>query len=203
MEKKFRILTFIALVAIIIALFSLDDEIVYSASSVKYEMIPFDQMIEHTMDVKWQEYQDSLEEETGFTPYDFISLKDEYQIYLEQRCAEYDLDFFLMASLMFSESSFRAKAVGDNGKSIGLFQINKVWWNEMADKGLDVNNPFDNIEIGCIIFREDLDKADGDIEKAIQYYKCGAKRGKRLWNEGKKLSSISGIIDRADDWRNK
>ncbi len=140
-------------------------------------------------------------EEISGAPYDFITLDDEYQIVLESLCADLDLDFFTMASLMFSESSFRENAKGDGGNSIGLFQINKCWWDYMFDKhGLDAHDVYDNIEIGCIIYKDLLDKYGSD-EKAIQMYKCGESRGKKLWNEGKKLKSIDGILERAKLWR--
>lgn len=142
-------------------------------------------------------------EKSEYAPFDFLKLDDEYQIYMEERCAELGLDFFLAASLMFSESSFRADAVGDNGKSIGFFQINECNWETMSDKyGLDVFVPLDNIECGLIIFSKLMDKY-GDATTAIQCYKCGESRGKKLLKEGKVLGSIEGIIERADEWRVK
>lgn len=201
MKKISKIITVLILLATILALIGLPNGNAPEVEALTMA-ISFNEMAAHTIDVKYSEW--VLEQDTRKTaPYDCISLDDDLQIYLEERCAEYDLDFFVMASLMFSESSFRKKAVGDNGNSIGLFQINKVWWDVMADKGLDVNEPMDNIEIGLMIFSEYLGKADGDYEKAIQYYKCGISRGKRLWKEGRKLSSIKTVLDRAEEWRTK
>lgn len=203
MKKFWKYVSVIFLATIILILLCIHDE-EPAEVHVKIEPIPTAEMFAHDVEKVYMEWlEESEAEEIKTAPYEFISLDEELQIYLEERCAVHELDFFLMASLMFSESSFRTTAVGDNGNSIGLFQINKVWWQVMADKGLDVKQPKDNIEIGLIIFEELMDKTGWDAEKAIQYYKCGESRGKKLWKQGKKLSSIKGIIDRANEWKEK
>lgn len=205
MKRNFipRVFTVLILMAIILLILVAKDSTEAMADiHIETKPIPFEEMAAHEIDRIYLEWC-AEQEAVVSAPYDFISLDDDLQIFLEERCAEYDLDFWLMASLMFSESSFRTKAVGDNGNSVGLFQINKCWWGEMEKKGLDVNEPKDNIEIGLIIFSQYLDKADGDVEKAIQYYKCGPSRGKKLWNQGKKLSVIQSLLDRAEEWSNK
>lgn len=203
MKRTVKIVTVLVLLAIILAIIGLPTEAAPDEESI-ISSISFQEMAAHSIDVAYAEWE--LQQDLRKSaPYDCISLEDELQIYLEERCVEYDLDFFIMASLMFSESSFRTGVMGDKkiGGSYGLFQINNCWWDEMSKKGLDVFEPKDNIEIGLIIFSEYLGMADGDYEKAIQYYKCGPSRGKKLWNQGKKLSTIKGIINRAEEWRNE
>lgn len=202
MKKAIKWVSVAVLVAIILLIMFAPEETEARPATSIIQPIPFEEIVAHDIDkifISWSTEQEK-EQIEKVTVYD-IGLEEKYQIYLQELCADYNIDFFLMASLIFSESSFRANAVGDGGNSIGFCQINKVWWEDMEKKGLDVNDPYDNLEIGCIIFGKLLEKT-GDAEKAIQYYKCGEKRGKKLWNEGKKLSSIEKIIERAEEWKN-
>lgn len=178
-----------------------DEEVYY----IMYEPIPVEEVTRHYKSAQIEICIAEQEEQPTNSPYEFIKLDDDLQIYLEERCADMNLDFFVMASLMFSESSFKVSAYGDEkiGGSVGLFQINKVWWDYMEDNyGLDVFQPKDNIDAGLIIYKKLLDKSGSD-EMAIQYYKCGESRGRKLAKQGKMLSSIKGILDRADEWRLK
>lgn len=135
-------------------------------------------------------------------PYDFISLSDDYQTFMENRCEALGINFFLAASLMFSESSFNPYVLGDNGNSIGLFQINKCNWERMEkDFGLDVTLPADNIEAGLRIFKELMDEYPDDVAAVIQCYKCGIGRGEELMKDGVYLSCIEEIVDRAMEWQ--
>ena len=141
-----------------------------------------------------------LEEE--FTPYSFISLEDELQIYMESLCADMELDFFLCAALMESESSFREDVVSRDGKDIGLFQIRaSVWEDYFKEMGLDIYTPRDNIKAGLHIIKKLCDKYP--VETAIQCYKCGESRGLQLMEEGIVLSSIETILDRQEEWKRK
>lgn len=137
-------------------------------------------------------------------PYDFINLDEEYQIYMEERCADLEINFFFALSLMFSESSFNPNVLGDNGNSVGLFQINKINWARMNDTyGLNVFEPIDNIEAGLRIIRELMNDYPDDVAAVVQCYKCGQGRGEELMREGIYLSCIDEIVDRAMEWQTK
>ena len=140
--------------------------------------------------------------EEKVTPYEFIPLSDDLQVHMITLCNEMDLDFFLCASLMDSESSFNEDAVSKDGKDIGLFQIRaSVWEEHFSEMGLDIYDPRDNIECGLLIIRKLCDKYP--VETALQCYKCGESRGLQLMNEGIVLSSIKGIIEQSKEWQRK
>lgn len=142
---------------------------------------------------------DWYQEEQNLTaPYENIPLKAEYQNYLEQRCADYGTDFFLVIALMESESQFDEEAEGDNGNSIGLMQINNVWWETMSNKGLDIFDSKDNIEAGLIILTSYLEKY-ADEATAIQMYKCGETRGRELLSSGIILTQCTDVVNRAEE----
>ena len=136
------------------------------------------------------------------TPYSFIPLDDELQIYMESLCADMELDFFLCAALMESESSFREDAISRDGKDIGLYQIRaSVWEDYFKEMGIDIYTPRDNIKAGLHIIKKLLDKYPA--ETAIQCYKCGESRGLQLMEEGIVLTSIETIMERRDEWEKK
>lgn len=200
MEKHYFSAAFLAAITMAIFIATIGKSESEAMTIETPKQICFQEQVEADIDKIFIEWLKEVEENN--TPYEFLALDNEYQIYLEERCAEYDLDFFLMASLMFSESSFRPNVAGDNGKSVGLFQINECNWEEMSEYGLDVFEPMDNIECGLIIFSKLMDKYE-DEATAIQMYKCGEARGKQLLSEGKMLGCIEGIIDRAEKWKEK
>lgn len=134
-------------------------------------------------------------------PYRFLPLNDEYQVYMEELCDDMEINFFLAASLMFSESSFNPDAVGDSGRSVGLFQINKCWWKYFETRGINVHEPLGNIEAGLMILQDLIDKYPDDISAVIQCYKCGESRGQELLEEGIELNCIEPIVNQAMDWQ--
>jgi len=135
-------------------------------------------------------------------PYEYISLDDDLQIYLEERCNDLGIDVFFALALMESESNFNCDATGDSGRSVGLFQINQVWWDYMDEHyGLDVNDPRDNIEIGLIIINNLMAKYPDDLIPVVQCYKCGEYRGEELMHEGIYISACRLVLDRAETFR--
>lgn len=133
-------------------------------------------------------------------PYPNIPLDDEYQIYLEQRCADYGIDYFLVIALMESESNFDTEAEGDSdiGGSVGLMQINNCWWESMYKKGIDVFDVRGNIDASLIILNEYLEKYQ-DEATAIQMYKCGEPRGRELLSMGIVISQAKDVVTRAEE----
>lgn len=142
------------------------------------------------------------EPEKPSAPYSFIPLDEDLQIHMEALCEEMEIDFFLAAALMESESSFRKNVVSKDGYDIGLFQIRTIVWEDYFNKkGIDIHDPKGNIEAGLLIIKKLLDKYPE--ETALQCYKCGEKRGLELMNEGTVLTSISKILERRDELKRK
>lgn len=133
-------------------------------------------------------------------PYDFIPLEDEYQLFIEDACDLLNIDFFTVMALIESESSFNHDAVGDSGKSIGLFQINKCWHETLYDEfALDVFDHLDNVKAGLYIFATLLDKYPTEL--AVQCYKAGESRGMELYEEGRIIPGATAVVNRAEEMR--
>lgn len=104
-----------------------------------------------------------------------IPLSKELQDYTRRICEEYgNVDETLVYALIKQESNFRVKALGDNGKSKGLMQIQEIWHKKRMKK-LEVDSLMTakgNIRVGIDILSEKIDKYD-DLGKALTAYNAG------------------------------
>ena len=104
-----------------------------------------------------------------------IPLSKELQDYTRKICEEYgNVDETLVYALIKQESNFRVKALGDNGKSKGLMQIQEIWHKKRMKK-LEVDSLMTakgNIRVGIDILSEKIDKYD-DLGKALTAYNAG------------------------------
>ena len=104
-----------------------------------------------------------------------IPLSKELQDYTRKICEEYgNVDETLVYALIKQESNFRVKALGDNGRSKGLMQIQEIWHKERMKKlGVDsLMTAKGNIRVGIDILSEKIDKYD-DLGKALTAYNAG------------------------------
>lgn len=104
-----------------------------------------------------------------------IPLSKELQDYTRKICEEYgNVDETLVYALIKQESNFRVEALGDNGKSKGLMQIQEIWHKERMKKlGVDsLMTAEGNIRVGIDILSEKIDKYD-DLGKALTAYNAG------------------------------
>ena len=104
-----------------------------------------------------------------------IPLSKELQDYTRKICEEYgNVDETLVYALIKQESNFRVEALGDNGKSKGLMQIQEIWHKKRMEKlGVDsLMTAKGNIRVGIDILSEKIDKYD-DLGKALTAYNAG------------------------------
>ena len=104
-----------------------------------------------------------------------IPLSKELQDYTRKICEEYgNVDETLVYALIKQESNFRVKALGDNGKSKGLMQIQEMWHKKRMKKlGVDsLMTAKGNIRVGVDILSEKIDKYN-DLGKALTAYNAG------------------------------
>lgn len=116
--------------------------------------------------------------EPVFKPYDFIPLSDELQTHIHTKCKEYGINYNLALAIIKTESNFNVDAVGDNGQATGLCQIWAKWHGQTAiERGLDINNPADNVELMLVIITSNLERCEGDMTGALQMYNTGSSSG--------------------------
>lgn len=95
-----------------------------------------------------------------------------YAPVVAELAARYDLSPALIEALVWQESRWRADAVSPVGAR-GLAQLMP---GTARDLGVDPHDPLANLEGGARYLREQLDRFDGDIEKALAAYNAGPGR---------------------------
>jgi len=86
--------------------------------------------------------------------------------------ARYDLSPALIEALVWQESRWNAGAVSPKGAQ-GLAQLMP---GTARDLGVDARDPYANLEGGARYLRAQLDRFDGDLEKALAAYNAGPGR---------------------------
>jgi soluble lytic murein transglycosylase-like protein len=86
--------------------------------------------------------------------------------------ARFDLSPALIEALVWQESRWRANAVS----SAGARRLGQLMPGNPRDLGVNPDDPFANLEGGARYLREQLDRFDGDIEKALAAYNAGPGR---------------------------
>lgn len=95
-----------------------------------------------------QQYKIKLEEmqseKENYTFYD-IPLSKEIQIYTQNLCKKYNIDYLLVISILKLESNFQADLISETS-DLGIAQINSTyigWYVELAGLDLENYDPFD------------------------------------------------------------
>ncbi|MXO84317.1 transglycosylase SLT domain-containing protein [Altererythrobacter aestiaquae] len=95
-----------------------------------------------------------------------------YVAKVQELSGRFDLSPALIEALVWQESRWRANAVSPKGAR-GLAQLMPGTAREL---GVNPNDPFANLEGGARYLREQLDRFDGNLEKALAAYNAGPGR---------------------------
>jgi len=98
-----------------------------------------------------------------------------YSAKVRELARRFDLSPALIEALVWQESRWRQGAVSPAGAR-GLAQLMP---GTARDLGVDPDDPFANLEGGARYLREQLDRFDGDLEKALAAYNAGPGRVER------------------------
>ena len=101
----------------------------------------------------------------GYIPAQYLAKVDELSV-------RFDLSPALIEALVWQESRWRPNAVSPVGAR-GLAQLMPGTAREL---GVNPHDPFENLEGGARYLRAQLDRFDGDLEKALAAYNAGPGR---------------------------
>ena len=103
-----------------------------------------------------------------------VPLEHDLQFFIADLCEEMNIDPELVLAMIEQESQWDAAAVGDNGRSFGLMQVQERWHKDRMNKlGCDdLLNPYENVVVGIDILAEKLAKYDTTGE-ALTAYNAG------------------------------
>lgn len=104
-----------------------------------------------------------------------VPLEPELQEHINQLCDDYNVDMPLVLAIIGQESNYNVHAIGDNGNSLGLMQIQTQHHQARMDRlGVtDLLNPYQNVTVGIDLLAELIGKNNG-TEWAVTAYNAGA-----------------------------
>ena len=144
-------------------------------------------------------------EEAKYEYFD-VPLDQELQEYIFMVCDLYDnrVDPAIIIAMIEKESTYRADAIGDSGRSFGLMQIQQRWHTQrMLDLGVvDLLDPYQNVAVGIDYICE-LQMNGLGIEWSLMAYNGGVAYANRLRSEGRVSDYATYIVNRAEElgWR--
>lgn len=102
-----------------------------------------------------------------------VPLSADLQEHIRQLCDDYGVDMPLVLAIIGQESNYQTDAVGDDGNSIGLMQIQPRWHQGRMDRlGVtDLLDPYQNVTVGIDLLADLIDK--GGTRWAIMAYNAG------------------------------
>ncbi|MEM6828208.1 MAG: lytic transglycosylase domain-containing protein [Pseudomonadota bacterium] len=101
-----------------------------------------------------------------------LPIPQAYSAKIAELSRRFDLSPSLLEAVVWQESRWRADAVSHAGAR-GLAQLMPATARYL---GVDPDDPLDNLEGGARYLREQLDRFDGDLEKALAAYNAGPGR---------------------------
>ena len=110
--------------------------------------------------------------ERGFTHVSESAGPEAWRAQVAMLARKYDISPALLEAVVWQESRWHSEARSSKGAH-GLAQLMPGTAREM---GVDIANPLSNLEGGARYLKIQLDRFDGDIEKALAAYNAGPSR---------------------------
>lgn len=103
-----------------------------------------------------------------------VPLEPELQEHISQLCDDYNVDMPLVLAIIGQESNYNVHAIGDNGNSLGLMQIQPQYHQQRMDRlGVtDLLDPYQNVTVGIDLLAELMSEKKG-TEWAATAYNAG------------------------------
>lgn len=129
-----------------------------------------------------------------------IPLDAELQIWVFDYCKDKKLNPYLIFAMCERESQYKADAVGDSGRSLGMMQIQEQWHQERMDRlgCTDLLNPYQNVTVGIDILL-DLYSKNEDTAWVLMAYNGGVAYADRYYETGNISEYAEGIMARAEE----
>lgn len=97
-----------------------------------------------------------------------IDTAQEYATLIFENANNYNVDPFLILSIIFVESTFKDEAKS-NANAIGLMQVIYKWHKEKVEKPHHLYDPKINVQVGTQIIREYMDRSKTEKEALLRY----------------------------------
>lgn len=100
--------------------------------------------------------------------------------YIEETAESYGISPKLVKAIIEVESGGDADAIGDNGNSLGLMQIQPRYHAQKLREGESLLDPKVNVRVGCEILAEIMAEC-GTLDEALTVYNAGHDTGDRSY----------------------
>ena len=129
-----------------------------------------------------------------------IPLDEELQIWVFDYCKDKHISPYLVFAMCERESQYKADAVGDSGRSLGIMQIQEQWHQERMDRlgCTDLLNPYHNVIVGIDILL-DLYSKNEDTAWVLMAYNGGVAYADRYYEVGNISEYAEYIMARAEE----
>ena len=129
-----------------------------------------------------------------------IPLDAELQIWVFDYCKDKKLNPYLIFAMCERESQYKADAVGDSGRSLGIMQIQEQWHQERMDRlgCTDLLNPYQNVTVGIDILIDLYSKCN-DTAWVLMAYNGGEVYADRNYNAGNISEYARYIMTRTEE----
>ena len=129
-----------------------------------------------------------------------IPLDEELQIWVFDYCKDKHISPYLVFAMCERESRYKADTVGDNGRSLGIMQIQEQWHQERMDRlgCTDLLDARQNIIIGVDILLELYSKNE-DTAWVLMAYNGGVDYADRYYDAGNISEYAEYIMARAEE----
>lgn len=168
------------------------------------EMTAVDTGLDEMKEVETMEFEMETEKEVSIEeekPRFFdVPLDEGLQTYIFELSEDIGIDPAIVIAIIEKESNYDASAVGDNGRSLGLMQIQLRWHTaRMAELGCDdLMDARQNVCVGIDILADLLEDGES-IEWVLMAYNGGQVYANRLASEGRVSEYASEVLKMAEE----
>lgn len=149
-------------------------------------------------------YQEAIAGEPQVLQYRYIkgcTLSQKVQREIFHTCEDAALSFELVMSLICEESGWDPECISDDGKSVGLMQIQEKWHRELMDKTgcTDLTDPVQNVQVGTALLKRHFSTYQ-DPAWALMAYNGGQAYADRMISQNKTSAYAERILRRAAEY---
>ena len=129
-----------------------------------------------------------------------VPLSDDLQKHIISLCAEKQIDPAIIFAMIYRESTFDPNAIGDDGKSYGLMQIQLRYVRERMERlgCTDLLDPYQNVTVGIDLLAEYIAREKG-IEWALMAYNGGEAYANNNAAQGYISSYVIAVLSKAEE----
>ncbi len=141
----------------------------------------------------------TVAEPNEVTLYD-VPLSEELQLHIIAECEKHNIAPAIVIAMIERESNYKADAIGDNGNSLGLMQIQPKWNQERMERlgCTDLLDPFQNVTVGIDLVAELIEK-DADTYWVLMAYNGGQAYATRNIENGTYSDYAITVVERASE----